>query len=75
MVDKMKFIIINKINHLFIIIVIKEIFYNFTIRIFLDFGLTISTTISSIIKTSSISAAFSIFKTFTTFKQIYNILS
>ena len=75
MIDEMKFITVNETNHLFTIIVIKKILYDFTIYIFLNFGLTISTIISSITKTSSISAAFSIFKTFTTFKRIYNVLS
>ncbi len=82
MVGKMKFIAINKINYLFVIIVIKGIPYDFVIRILLDFGLIISFTIritiliiiSSTIKISSTLAAFSTFKTFTTFRQIYNVL-
>ncbi len=49
----MKFTVVNETSHLFAVIVIKGIPYDFIIYIFLDFGLTISfttrTTISIII--------------------------
>jgi len=74
MVGKVKFVIVNKTNHLFVVIVIKKIIYNFAIYIFLDFRLTISIIISSTTKTSSMSAISLTFKIFTTSGRIYNIL-